>query len=323
MKKYYLSPGLDVAIIDAERLSLTLYGKRMTVQDRAGLLRSLIDSAARGLDIHALPEQRFQRYSPDAISATVQFLLNSKILLDVDSRSMADSTRAFLSYVAAMKAHTGADSDHWASAERWRAAVVGTGMLAEQLAATISAHGIELLRRADMSDIPIIDNVPTLVVACADEENHAFFRSLNQQAIEAKLPTLYVALDWHIVRCGPLVIPQANACYECYFHRVSATRLHAEEFSAHGKVDNILYRPVPSKLSIHWAIAVSMSQILSYLSGIAPDLHLSPIREVDALKGEVFSSHLLKLPRCPVCGSGNARRPGNAIAAPKLHEMKA
>lgn len=158
----------------------------------------------------------------------------------------------------------------------------------------------------------------TLLIACSDYSDHALFRYINEIAIDADISSLFVNIDAHIAKCGPVVIPRANACYECYFHRLNSTRIHIEEFQAASQTSHIVCQPTPNFLTLHWAISAALTKILALISGLDLDLHLAPMQEINVFNGELVNSKLLKIPRCPVCGTANGDRPFSTVINTKL-----
>jgi bacteriocin biosynthesis cyclodehydratase domain-containing protein len=321
--KYYLSPGLEVIALDSLQLSLNLYGKRFTLKDESGLMNVLITSAGEGLDKAVFLQKFDGRFVVDTVDKAIHSLLDAQIFVDTDLRSTGNGTGEFFCHLANRAGKMSLSNPLGGKPSAWRVALIGSGHLARQIGASMVEHGVTVETYADLSTIKTQDDHILLAVVCSDNEDHTFFRNINSQAVDAGITSIYLSLDWQLARCGPLVIPKATACYECYFHRVCSTRRFQAEFSAKAMAANVQYSPIPNKLTIQWAVALATTQILSYFSGIIGDLHLSPIREVDVIRAEVDHSHLLKLPRCPVCGSASAKRPLSPVINSMLAAAKA
>ena len=318
-KQYYLSPGLEVVVIDANRLSISLYGRRFTVRDESGIIRSIFEAAREGgTGDAALASQFAEQFGLEIIHPILQSLFNANFLTGQDLRSTHHATADFLGHAAALTDKIGAGQSQPVPPGKWLIALMGDGELFTSLQGGLDRTRLRFVANPDLAQIASADNSYMLVVACADNESHSYFRKINAATFSVKLPSLYVRLESQTVRCGPTVIPSANACYECYSHRLDSTRLHPEEFAAAANIDNVICRPATSQLSIEWAVAAALTQIYSFISGLSMDLHLSPMQEIDVLNGEVSHSTLLKLPRCPVCGLGNANRPFSAVINTKI-----
>jgi bacteriocin biosynthesis cyclodehydratase domain-containing protein len=312
---YYLPSGLEAVVIDKARLSLSLYGRRFTVRDDSGLLRLMFGCAIdRKVDLPQLLQEHEGKFPDKFVESVVESLLSSHFLVKKEPNGTDGATSDLLTHVSGVMDPVGTQDETDGETGSWRLGIVGDGSLSRAVQEAVQRNGLMPFTCSDPVEIPEKRRSHTLVVACADNEDHGLFRKVNAAAAAARVPSLYVSVTSQMARVGPIVVPHANACYECYFHRLASTRVHADEFAASADARAVLCRPVPTQLSIEWAVAATISQILSFVSGLDLDLHLGPMSEADALKGEVVKSSLLKLPRCPVCGVGNASRPLRAVA---------
>ena len=144
---------------------------------------------------------------------------------------------------------------------------------------------VPLERLNDDAPIPDYGNKRALLLVCSDVENFSLFRTVNAKAVERGITSLYLGIDWGTVQCGPLVIPKATACYECYFHRVRTTRRFVAEFDVRSKPENILYNALPSRLALQFGVAETSRLILQYLSGTLDNLNQSMFSEIDSVRG--------------------------------------
>lgn len=311
--KYFLSPGLEVVSLRNEEILLALYGNSFTIKDSTGIVSEIISSAAQGIDILSFVDQHSDRFFSDTVEVTVRSLVKDKILVDKKIINNAEATLNFLFYSGDRFGEKAVNSQPSRSIMDWKVFIIGTGSLAENLLQTIQKYGITVTQ---VTDLPVgvePSSASTIVIVCSDFEDHEFFRVANTYIVNAEIPALFVSLNWQHVRCGPFVVPKANACYECYYHRLGSTRRFHAEFLARSKSENILYRAIPNNLAIQWASILASTQVLGYLTGGADDLHLSPMREVEVLGMDVQKTSVLKLPRCPVCGSGSTFKPMPAV----------
>jgi bacteriocin biosynthesis cyclodehydratase domain-containing protein len=147
----------------------------------------------------------------------------------------------------------------------------------------------------------------TLHICFSDAENYSYFRQMNQRFQAEKIPGLYVQLNMNSCVLGPLVFPDVTPCYECYYHRLRSNLHFVDEFDA---IENLLEtpeKPAPlaqSRLAsvIVLSEAAKASQGLFHLSLVAKSL------EYNLMTYEQRISPILKLPRCPVCGSSRLSR---------------
>lgn len=305
--KYYLSPGLAAVVVDHERLSLALYGKRITIKDESGLFHNILTLCLHGIEDVDLRASLPEFIPDDAIDQSIKALLDLKMLVTIDTRGRRGCTTNLLEHYSTLLNPYSLDTARTPLDVQTQAVfIIGQGEIASALEEALVRHHVGVTRHSDTAVEAGQCSGAALVVACSDSEDHAFFRNINQYAIEHGVTSLYVCLDWNVARCGPLAVPNGNACYECYYHRVASTRRYPEEFTALDVRDNILCHSVPNGLALHWATAIATTQILKFLAGVLLNAHLGPILEADTLTAEVTHSTLLKLPRCPVCGRGSA-----------------
>ena len=319
----YLSPLAQITAIGAEKIALSVVGRRFTVDDPAGLLKLILARAEHGLDQAALGDQLAEQFPADAIDAAVQALVNTRVLIRHNGRATGDASLHLLEHKRDLEALTTPASAAQYAPANWRVALVGHGRLADALSAALRGLGVALERLADDAPLPEYQQERALLVVCADVEQHGLFRQQNSKAIGANLPSLFIGLDWSTVHCGPLVLPRASACYECYFHRLRTTRKFVAEFDMQSDPANLLYHAVPSTLAIQFALAEGTRLILEYLSGTLENLHHSAFSEIDSLTGAIGRSRVLRLPRCPACGSASSARPVGSVFQQALLRRRA
>lgn len=172
-----------------------------------------------------------------------------------------------------------------------RCAVVGEGLLCDELKSLLIDTGVEI------TSIPPTEPTDAgLIVSCADYPAHRAFREINRLAVMANIPFLSVSLDRHIYAVGPLVIPKATACYECYYHRL---RSNQQDF-LHFDLDD--QRREASPLVAKTAATQAVAFIVRYLTGAAFELHTAAVVRQNLLDGRFGHATALRLPRCTVCG---------------------
>jgi bacteriocin biosynthesis cyclodehydratase domain-containing protein len=142
----------------------------------------------------------------------------------------------------------------------------------------------------------------TLHICFSDSENYSYFRQMNQRFQAEGIPALYVQLNMNSCVLGPLVFPGVTPCYECYYHRLRSNLHFVDEFDAIEDLLPTQEKPNPraqARLAsvILLSEATKASQGLFHLSLVAKSL------EYNLMTYEQRISPILKLPRCPVCGS--------------------
>ncbi len=319
----YLSPLAQITAIGAEKVALSVAGRRFTVDDPAGMLKLILARAEQGLDQAAVCEELADQFPADAIEAAIQALVNTRVLIRHNTRASGDASLHLLEHRRELEALTAPASAGQYAPANWALALVGQGRLADALCTALGALGVTVDRLAEDADLPDYGQRRALLLVCADFEHHGLFRQQNTKAIARDLPTLFLGLDWSTVHCGPLVLPRASACYECYFHRLRTTRKFVAEFDMQSDPANLLYHALPSTLAIQFALAEGTRLILEYLSGTLDNLHHSAFSEIDSLTGSIGRSRVLRLPRCPACGTASSARPVGSVFQQALLRRRA
>lgn len=308
-RRYIINPALETTALDELTVNVISPLDRFTVRDESGLTTALFRAAAQELDVDAFIEQHSTQHLAFAIEAAVSAMAEKEILLPADDCKPLDSFFRMLEYGRSRSGPPLGELPKFDQPEKWLIAVAGTGSLADKFKTSLRALGfsVETFDAGKIGD----DRRPNLVVACADYEDFRSFRLINRATIAARLPAYYISIDRQIVRAGPLVIPHQTACMECFFHRVASTRRYPAEFIARAEEGNLLSTLQPSRIALDTA-ATAIDRILFFATGMATDLHLTPVREHDIMRGTSRTSNLLRLPRCPVC-SAVAKRPAVQI----------
>jgi len=157
---------------------------------------------------------------------------------------------------------------------------------------------------------------PDLMVVCQ--------RGLDPQ-LEEVMNAIAIRKNFKLMRCsllgaegyvGPTVIPRQTACLKCYELRVEGTIQHFEEYLVFKKhlCEHRDQRPFgfsPSFLQV--IAAISAWEIVKILIGPEPTL-LPPLTYgrqlvINFLTMNITPHTVLKVPRCPVCGSSSQSRP--------------
>ena len=334
-----ISPLAEITTFGTDKIALSLVGRRLTIEDPTGMLKCMLLSTKKGISQTELVSLLAQDYPTDAVTAAIKALCDLNLFIHADqnelqratsaSQRCATATHLFLAY--RRKCEHIAATDHHASGNPsdWKLVVIGQGGFADAITIALTQLNIQVRQLNPGDDLGThaqanthsdtvtteqgITHYPTLLLACSDFEDFTFFRNINKQAMALAIPTLYLNLDWSTAQCGPLVIPNASACYECYFHRLRATRKFLEEFDARSNTEHILIHALPNTLAIQYGTAEAARIVLQFLSGILNNMHQGLFSEMDSLTGDIHRSQIIRLPRCPVCGRANTHRPTGTV----------
>lgn len=322
----YVSPLAEITTLGEDKIAMSVVGRRFTVEDKVGMLKSILDQAGQGVQLAALTAAMADSFPPEAVEAAVTALVNARVLVRDDARAGGDATHQHLQHRRELDALIPRDQLAAYDRANWLLVLAGDGACADALAEALAQMNVPLRRIGRDGELPPADAIGdqrALLLVCSDFEDFASFRAMNAKAVERGMASLYLGIDWSTVQCGPLVMPKATACYECYFHRVRSTRKFVAEFDVRSKPENILYHALPSKLAIQFGVAEASRLVLQYLSGTLDDLHHSVFSEIDSLSGETHRSRILRLPRCACCGNASTARPVGTVFQQSLLRRRA
>jgi len=312
-KRLFISPLAEITTLADDKIALSVVGRRYTVEDRAGLIKRMLAYAENGVELSTLTETFAAEFPDAAVEAAFASLVSARVLVRDDARALGDSTHLQLQHRREMSGNLEGRGEKDYDAAHWHVVLAGKGALANALALAMADINITVERVDDDVQLSDYGDKRCLLLSVSDDENFALARAWNKKAISSAMPYLFVGIDWTTVQCGPLVLPRATACYECYYHRVRATRRFVNEFDVRSDRSNVLYNALPSKLAIQWAVAETLRLVLRYFSGTLDNLHQSPFSEIDTFTGEVGRSMVLRLPRCPACGNASTERPVSSV----------
>lgn len=319
----YVSPLAEITTLGDDRIAMSVVGRRFTVDDKVGILRAILARAAQGVRMSELAAALGDSFPPEAVTVAVEALVKARVLVARDGRATGDATYEHLDYRRELSALVQPADMPAYERTNWAVMLAGEGACADALADALAQLDVPLERIAAGAALPDTGAKRALLLVCADYEDFATFRALNAQAVAHGVAALYLGIDWSTVQCGPLVLPRATACYECYYHRVRGTRKFVAEFDARSQSGNILFHALPSKLAVQFGVAEAARMALQYLSGTLESPHLSVFSEIDSHSGEIRRSRILRLPRCKCCGSASTARPVGSVFQQALLRRRA
>lgn len=319
----YVSPLAEITTLGDDKIAMSVVGRRFTVEDKVGMLKTILGQAGQGVQMAALTESMADSFPPEAVEAAVTALVNTRVLVRDDARAGGDATHQHLQHRRELDALIPRDQLAAYDRANWLLVLAGEGACADALAEALAQMNVPLQRIGRDGELPDTNDKRALLLVCSDFEDFATFRAMNAKAVERGLASLYLGIDWSTIQCGPMVMPKATACYECYFHRVRSTRKFVAEFDVRSKPENILYHALPSRLAIQFGVAEASRLVLQYLSGTLDNLQHSVFSEIDSLTGETHRSRVLRLPRCACCGNASTARPVGTVFQQSLLRRRA
>jgi bacteriocin biosynthesis cyclodehydratase domain-containing protein len=319
----YISPLAEVTTLSEDKMAISVVGRRFTVEDRVGILKSILADAAQGVTVAQLVADRAESFPPEAVEVAVNALIEAKVLIKANGRNGSDATFHHLQHRREQEGLIHASQRAQYDKSNWAVTLVGSGSCADALAASLTELDVPFVRGDRDTVLSAPGERRALLLVCSDFDDMALFRAMNAKAVEANLPALFVGIDWNTVHCGPLVLPKATGCYECYFHRVRATRKFVAEFDVRSQSENILYHALPSRLAVQFGVAEASRVALQFLAGTLEGLQHSIFSEIDCSSGEIQRSRVLRLPRCQACGTASTARPVASVFQQALLRRRA
>ena len=193
-------------------------------------------------------------------------------------------------------------------------AVAGSNGTATRLCALLDEAGFGEI--AVVGDLPVsgTDRLPSIVTAVS-ETGFGPLREWNELVLERGLPFLPVVIEDLVAYVGPLVVPPQTACFECFLRRRYS---NLDEAAAREDVE--LRRGGARIVGLHPAIsAVAAGAAALELSKFFIPWHgarqVGYLLTFNLLASRAARRRVLKVPRCPACGSLRKRPAATAIAA--------
>ena len=165
---------------------------------------------------------------------------------------------------------------------------------------------------ADAMDGP--PSGPQLWIGSADWPDHDRLRSLNGQAVKQGAAFLPVWIDRATIAWGPLVEPGATGCFDCLFHRMAA---------ADRRPPGQPPRPTPhpgigvSPMIIDIASGFAAAEVVRWAVDGHVDFEPGIAWSLDMLTLTFQGGRVMRLPRCPACGTPGGHGTGTQGWTPR------
>ena len=290
---YRLDPAFDFAVEAPNNILFSGPGGEFIVQDTSGLIRAVLKAFETGAALNTVFEKIEDPETRQLAEARIVDMLCARGVLKACTEDAIATQSAskdpfcdWLGFVGDTRA------------EEQAVHIAGQGALADAVRAECNAIGLTV--NPQNTDAPAQGDI---IVFCQDRPLTSDLREFNQHAVQAGAIFLPVQIHRHVITIGPLVLPGATACAECAHHRQQASA--GEPAIQMGERMQCTVSPFVIRL----AAMLGVQMIARFLSGAAQDLHISTITRHSVLTGQRTDSIILKVPRCPVCGQANARKP--------------
>jgi len=143
---------------------------------------------------------------------------------------------------------------------------------------------------------------PSLLVYCPDVFNEPVCEALNRLVLDTGTPFLIYRENPFAVELGPLILPRQTACYRCYQLRRKAAEMQAAEPDE---------TPPTAATGLNFSSGVSLLalEIVKILTRTAFPVTRGKLWRLGLFEGSVSVHPVLKLPRCPACGTHRVTPP--------------
>jgi bacteriocin biosynthesis cyclodehydratase domain-containing protein len=303
-----VAAGIDLVLLSRDEL-LVQYGTRFRPSELfrddelTGLLGTLVDSLRSGpVRVMSLVAAVAPQLREEA-RRVVADLVERGFLTDVGR----DLVTQYLAYTFEGSRDAGEQP----------VTVIGAGPLGARIASSLASHPvgrIELLaeRAPGVDAIRSAVDGTALTVVALERTDLRLAHLVNRVCLELRRPWLHAGMDGNRGLIGPLFVPPYTACFNDYWTLVAATTPSPAMANAYrrrtsSREDNDL----PSGPPV-FADIVAGHAVLAVLHFLLRDTSFAVGRQVvvdfDSLRIDV--EDVLKLPRCPVCGTDRpSRRP--------------
>jgi bacteriocin biosynthesis cyclodehydratase domain-containing protein len=291
-----VAAGLDLVLISDNEL-LIQFGLRsrpselLRDHDVSGLLGRVIGRVLRGpATVRELLDANASR-NEDDVRSLLSDLVDRGILADLRTSPVEQYLRyTFDGEPCFPNANVG---------------VMGTGKLGTRIAQCLTDHGIARVTPLDLEEIEQSVMASDFVILALDQPDLGTCHMVNRYAIRERKPWLHSTIDGNFGMIGPLFVPDETACYNDFRalafaatpNRVMA-RKHREYVAARGT--HIPFAGPPAHTEIT-AGHSSLAAVHFLLRGTC--FAVGRVMIVDFDRMQIDTEDVLKLPRCPVCGT--------------------
>lgn len=302
-----LHPAVHFNFMGGDRVQVGVMGDQITVQHGATLIAALLPLCDGSHATHEV-EMALQHagHPSEQVGAVLEFLRRRGCFTGFGSAALVDPLAAQIDWLASRLPNDSYDNRlTLQDPAQITVHVPNQGLLSDMAAQVIQQLGFQLCRA---TDAPVAANL--VCIHCTDWDDHASALRHNQAAIRGTVPTLYAALGESKARIGPFVLPAETPCYACFHHRLRSSMAFVDEFDCRVglPIDELLsgqrFRSAPSQSYAAVVASLIGSELLKYVRKLTLLSLLGRALEIDLLRYQMESSRILRLPRCPACGSG-------------------
>lgn len=302
-----LAPWTRVAI-EPHRVTLQLRERAIVLEGAAAerLLPSLLP-LFDGERTAAELEECFGAAVAPAVRNAIEALAASGLLVAGPSAASAPPPAALQAQLgAAFGLAAGLPAAAQAALARRRIGVVGSGACAALIAALVAAGGAGAERLG--VEEAIADETLDLVIAAPGPGERNSLPALNGALLDETRPWLAVpGCDGARAIVGPIVVPGASCCYECYRRRRAAASGFGDAWEALDRVDPPALPAAATALVAGLAAQIALCALVD---GVGVAVPAGVVWAIDLVPEVAVTRHVVhRSPRCPVCSTAVALPP--------------
>lgn len=233
-----------------------------------------------------------------AIDRALDLLESNRLLTEGTVAGMPDDVTAAARFAAAVTRRTTDEAAARAVVEA-HVAVLGSGAGAAEARRQLRLLGIGRIDTGQIDDEPAPGS---FVLAAPDRDELPALTSVNDRALAQGIPWLQVLpFDGRALVVGPTYLPGRSACHRCYLLRRASCSGYEEDFDLVDRVPLRIACPAPlTSIGVGLAALMALRWVTTSDPSLPGSLYAIEFHAVV----RVTESRLLRVPRCPACGSG-------------------
>jgi bacteriocin biosynthesis cyclodehydratase domain-containing protein len=296
------------AAVEPHRVILQLHDRAIVLEGAAAerLLPSLLP-LLDGERSAAELEECFGAAIAPAVRNAIETLAASGLLVAGPSASSSPPPAARQAELgAAFGLAAGIPSAALAALARRRIGVVGSGACAVLIAALVAAGGA-VAERLGVEEA-VADAALDLVIAAPGAGERSCLQALNAALLDEARPWLAVpGCDGARVIVGPIVVPGASCCYECYRRRRAAASEFGDAWEGLDRSEPPALPPAATMLAAALAAQIALCALVE---GVGVAVPAGVVWAIELVPEVAVSRHVVhRAPRCPVCSAATALPP--------------
>ena len=281
---FTIDRAVDVVVADDGTIRFIMPQGDFAMRDPVGLVRLVTDRCRQGATSAALTEH----FPADAVEALLSVLTKRRVLTVAGGEHETAALPVTADPLRDWIRHFAGATDAGAA----RLSVSGQGRLASKLTTGLSQAGFHVEA----------DNGRDAMLAVCDTPDLVWLREMNMQAMAEQRPFLPVWMDRACVHMGPMALPGATGCLECWWHRGQAA-LRRDDATPMAVGSG-----PASAIVADLAAALVTAELLRWSMGANVVTDPGMAWRFDLLTMDFSGAKVLRLPRCPACGQSCQHR---------------